>query len=47
MPARKHVAPELIAEGKYLYEQTADAVWRRWRAFWRGNSEIESRRLST
>ncbi len=22
MPARKHVAPELIAEGKYLYEQT-------------------------
>jgi hypothetical protein len=22
MPARKHVAPELIAEGKYLYEQS-------------------------
>ena len=22
MPARKHVAPELIAEGKYLYENT-------------------------
>ena len=22
MPARKHVAPELIAEGKHLYEQT-------------------------
>jgi len=22
MPARKHVAPELIAEGKYLYEET-------------------------
>lgn len=22
MPARKHVAPDLIAEGKYLYEQT-------------------------
>ena len=22
MPARKHIAPELIAEGKYLYEET-------------------------
>ena len=37
MPARKHVAPELIAEGKYLYEealmaprlpQSSSASWR-------------------
>jgi hypothetical protein len=26
MPARKHVAPELIAEGKYLYENTLTPI---------------------